>query len=406
MNSMNFEHPALILNGNVNGLWAARELGKHNISVQVVAKEKNQIALWSKYCEKRMLFPRYWSCQDLKRILRIVARINSKRVVVYPLSDMDALNLSRIKDDLPDDYFFVVGGKRAVETLINKRRFYHALDENNVEHPITFYPQGLMDAKKVGQDLIYPVFIRPSISELFGRVFGFHRKGFVANSYRELLDYYRLAKSNKLDVMFQEIIHGPAENSLQVEGYFNKESYSTGLFARQRLRIWPPDFGNSTFCVSVPLSDFSFEIKKITQFMKKIGYNGLASAEFKRDGKDGKYKLLEVNARPWLHFWLAAKCGVEIIFSSYLDAIGEKTETKQGYLVGIKSLGDVSQDMLASAKMIRERKLSYASWLCSFKGIRRLNNFEKNDLLPFFYNVFRFATGFLSLLRAFQTAMN
>jgi predicted ATP-grasp superfamily ATP-dependent carboligase len=390
LNSMNFAYPALLLNGNVNGLWIARELGKHNIGVQVVAKERHQIALWSKYCVKRLFFPGYWSCQDLERILRIAARTNSKRIVVYPLSDMDALNLSKIKDDLPDDYFFVVGSKSAAETLLNKRRFYQALSENNVEHPKTFCPQNLMDVKKIGKHLAYPIFVRPSISELFGRIFGWQRKGFIANSYRELLDYYRLAKSNKLDIMFQEIIHGPAENSLQVEGYFNKNSCPTALFARQRLRIWPPDFGNSTFCVSVPLSDFSFEIGKITQFIKKIGYNGLASAEFKRDGKDGKYKLLEINARPWLHFWLAARCGVEIIFASYLDAIGEKPQTKQEYLLGIKSLHNVSQDMRASAKMIRERKLGYVRWLYSFRGVRRLDTFEKNDMFPFFYSILGF----------------
>ena len=42
----------------------------------------------------------------------------------------------------------------------------------------------------------------------------------------------------------------------------------------------------------------------IGEFLKKIGYNGMMSADFKRDPADGRLKLLDVNVRLWLHFWL------------------------------------------------------------------------------------------------------
>jgi len=188
--------------------------------------------------------------------------------------------------------------------------------------------------------------------------------------------------------MFQEITPGPPNNSIQLEGYFKKNSGFIGIFARQRLRIWPPNFGNTTLCVSISPSQFNVEVKKITDFLKNIGYNGLASAELKKDARDGKYKLFEINARPWLHFWLSASCGIDILFLSYLDAVGEKIEYKQKYVTGLKSL-DFWSDIPASVKMILENDLTFRRWLSSLVRVKRFLYFDKTDPLPFIYTFYQ-----------------
>ena len=45
--------------------------------------------------------------------------------------------------------------------------------------------------------------------------------------------------------------------------------------------------------------------------------------EFKRDPRDGGYKLMEINARHWLWHSLAAACGVNLSYVAYRDAIGD-----------------------------------------------------------------------------------
>lgn len=395
VNNGKFKNPVLILGGNRNGLWVARELGKHGIDIHIVAEEKTNIAFQSKYCKKKVIVPGPWSCQELIRILRRMAQATTQRLVVYPITDMHALYLSKVKDYLPDDYYFVVGEKEATETLVNKRKFYQALDKNGVDHPTTHFPQDFESAKNIGKKVTYPVFVRPSITELFYRVFGY-RKGFVASSYGELLNYYRLATSGKVEILFQEIIPGPPTNSYQLEGYFNKEFCTNGLFARQRLRIWPLNFGNTTLCVSVPLSEFTSESKKVTEFIKNIAYHGLVSAEFKKDARDGKHKLLEINARPWRHFWLSTICGVDILFSSYLDAIGEKIPYYQEYAVGFKSLYFL-EDLNASAKMFSNGELGFLEWALSLKGVKRLTLFDKGDSFPLFRQLPKILFSYLSV---------
>ena len=116
------------------------------------------------------------------------------------------------------------------------------------------------------------------------------------------------------------------------------------------------DFGNTTLCVSISISTLSLENKKISSFLKNIKYNGLGSAEFKKDPKDGQLKLLEINARPWIHSWFSKRCGIDILFSSYLDAIGEKADLNQKYVIGIKSI-HLQNDLEASMHLINEASM-------------------------------------------------
>ena len=61
----------------------------------------------------------------------------------------------------------------------------------------------------------------------------------------------------------------------------------------------PPDFGNSSYMVSVPLQEAAGAVDTLRTIMGHTGFRGIFSAEFKRDADDGLFKLLEVNIRPW-----------------------------------------------------------------------------------------------------------
>jgi len=383
-----FKNPALILGGELAGLWAARILGRRGVDVYIVTGDAQDVALSSKYCKKKRVIAGPWDCQVLRKILREAARTTSKRLVVYPASDDLALNLSIIKDDLPDDFCFVVGERDAVETLVNKRRFYQVLKKNKVPHPVTYFPRDLADADRLASQISYPIFIKPSFTHLFNRAFGYEVKGFVANSRDELLKYYRLAASNAVDVLFQKIVSGAPPSFYQLEGFYNRECVPSILFARQAIRIWPLNFGTTTLCRSITLSDLAEESREISKFLQTIKYSGIMSADFKRDPADGRLKLLEINARLWLHFWLPTECGVDIVFASYLDALGEKVEGSHLYATGVKSL-HFPIDLKSSAKMIWLGELGFSEYTSSLLGKKVFAYFNRKDMLPFF----RFYTG-------------
>lgn len=380
-----FKDPVLIIGGGLAGLWIARILGKHGIPIYLLL-DGNDEAMFSKYCKESFVATGIRQNREtLKNFLRRMARSLTGRVVVYPTSDLDALNLSELKEEIVDDYHFVVGDKESVRILVNKKEFYKALERSGIEYPATCFPQSLEDARDIRTDLTYPVFIRPAITQLFNQAFRTNRKGLFAHSPRELVDHYKLARNHGLEVMFQEIIPGPPTNSYQLEGYYDMNYRATVLFARQRQRIWPLNFGNTTLCVSIPLARLAKEKETVDEFVRTIRYRGLMSAEFKKDSRDGTMKFLEVNARAWWHFWLASMCGVDIIFSSYLDAIGEKHEYAEEYRTGIRSMY-LLNDLKASMNMILKGSLGPSEWVSSLQGNTRFAFFQTEDLSPFVMN--------------------
>lgn len=85
--------------------------------------------------------------------------------------------------------------------------------------------------------------------------------------------------------------------------------------------MFPPDFGNSTCMISVPLRDVTGAVDTLETLFEATGYSGIFSAEFKLDERDGQFKILEMNCRPWWYIQFAAECGVDVAEMAYRDAL-------------------------------------------------------------------------------------
>ncbi|MGD8546045.1 MAG: hypothetical protein PVH12_07715, partial [Candidatus Bathyarchaeota archaeon] len=119
--------PVGVLGGGLTGLGVVRTLGRRGLDIYLAVDRKDQV-IFSRYCKESYIVPELRFNQTaLKKFLVRIGRRTSKRVVIYPTSDLDALNLSVLKEDLKDDYCFVVGDKEPVELLVNKTKFYKAL---------------------------------------------------------------------------------------------------------------------------------------------------------------------------------------------------------------------------------------------------------------------------------------
>ena len=59
-----------------------------------------------------------------------------------------------------------------------------------------------------------------------------------------------------------------------------------------------------------------------SRFCAALGFHGISQVEFKRDPRDGRYKLMEINPRLWQWHGLAAACGVDLPRIAYCDLLG------------------------------------------------------------------------------------
>jgi predicted ATP-grasp superfamily ATP-dependent carboligase len=122
-------------------------------------------------------------------------------------------------------------------------------------------------------------------------------------------------------------------------------------------------------------------IEELSQrFLRAINYNGLVEIEFKRDPRDGNYKLLDVNARTWGFHSIGSVSGVDfpyLLFSDQMQLATKPTRAKAG--VGwIRLLTDVPTALSDFA----HGSLSVGEYLRTLRAARTESVFSLADPLP------------------------
>jgi predicted ATP-grasp superfamily ATP-dependent carboligase len=106
------------------------------------------------------------------------------------------------------------------------------------------------------------------------------------------------------------------------------------MIARRRVRMDPPRLANTCSDVTIPLSDLDACMPALRTLLEATDYRGIFNVEFKLDERDGQFKVIELNPRP---FWLIGhieRAGVDLPWMSYLDAQELPVPTPPPYQVG------------------------------------------------------------------------
>ena len=93
------------------------------------------------------------------------------------------------------------------------------------------------------------------------------------------------------------------------------------------------EFGRaSTYVETIDLPLLEEYSKK---FLREINYYGLVEMEFKRDARDGKFRLLDVNGRTWGYHTVGQAAGVDFPALLFSDQMQEPVEPCRGK-VGVR----------------------------------------------------------------------
>lgn len=304
-----------------NSLGVVRAFGRRGISVIYLDYLGWRNATrYSKYITKCLKIPSPMESETgfIKALLDFGKQIKGQMMIV-PTGDSDVLALSKHKSELEKYYYLPIPTFETVQMLVNKKNFYKLLTKMNIPCPKTYFPENLIELQAMGQKMDYPYLIKPACTHLFAPAFG--SKNFVIHSRQELSQAIERLKDKNVEVVIQEII--PGKEIYMFYTYFNRESEPLAVCGYDKIRQFPDDFGSGSFCKS---SWRSSPINECIKLLKAIKYSGFAEPELKKDPRDNEYKLLEINARTTTENRLAAACGVDIEYISYLDAAGQSTK--------------------------------------------------------------------------------
>lgn len=380
---------AFVLDCHGTGLGVIRSLGRRGIPVIGFDQNPRQIGLFSKYC-KRIICPDIQDKEEeyVNFLLALGEQLNIKGVLI-PTADTDVLTISKHRGKLERYYKFPMAKLDVIEKLANKREFYKTIEKLNMPHPKTYFPSDISEVKQIGKEITHPYIVKPIFSANFSREFGV--KVFKVNSKEELIKAYTKATSSGYEVVIQEVIPGSDRNIYGVSSYLNSKSEPIGIFIYKKIRGYPESFGTCCLVESI----WEPELVKLgMQFLKNINYCGISEVEFKRDSRDNKFKFIEVNARTWWQNRLAARCGVDLSYIAYMDAIGGSVEKVISQRVGVKWLY-MFDDMRSSFESMSKGEISFIEYVNSLRGEKEYAIFAWDDPVPFFVSLFNLGSAVL-----------
>ena len=366
---------ALVVGGDFHGLAIVRSLGRRGIPVVVVDNE-HSIARFSRYTTHYLKVPGLQQeQQSVDCLLDIAKRMNLRGWVLYATRDEHVAAFSRHRKELSEWFRLPTPDWEVVKWAWNKWNTYQLAEKIGLCIPKTFCPRTLSELAAL--DVQFPVGVKPAVKEDF--FYATKAKAWRANSREELTALFARATEHSKgnEVLIQEIIPGDGHHQYSSCLFF-KDGRGIASMEARRWRQHPPEFGRAaTYVESIDHP----EVREMSvRFLKEINYYGLAEIEFKQDPRDGKFKLLDVNARTWGFHALGEAAGVDFSYLLFADQLGQSVPECHGS-AGVGWMRMVT-DFPYSMMGLMNRQLKWASYTDSLRHLGIESVYSREDFAP------------------------
>lgn len=225
------------------------------------------------------------------------------------------------------------------EKIMDKDIFYQMCAKHDVIYP-SLWSANIEAAQSFRDKIAYPAMIKPArIQDVKHLMAG--KKGWVVKSKDDFDAILPSIPPQAGTLLMQEIVPGPESNITLWCGYIDRSGNVRQRFTARKLRQYPAGFGSASLVQSEVCEETA---RSAETLLKKLGYKGIAAAEFKRHPETGELKIIEVNPRPSLWFSAATASGVPLVETAIAEASGQTlppvAQQKEGVVwrYGLKDL--------------------------------------------------------------------
>ncbi len=369
--------PAIVLGSHVMGLAVIRALAVMGVPIVVmVYDEREDMGYVSKYVTERMSVPHPEKSegQFIDALVKYAAYLGGGLLI--PTSDETLCAISRNKTLLERYYLVACTEWTITEQFIDKKHTYALADAIGVPAPKTMVPHSAEDVERYSGTVQYPCLLKPCQSHsYFDR---FKRKMTRVDNLQQMLAAYQEAADAGLEMMLQELIPGDDAHGVNYNSYFwNGEPLIE--FTAEKVRNAPPQFGSPRVAVSKHIPEVLEPGRKILQAM---GFYGFSCTEFKKDARDGIYKLMEVNGRHNRSGLLAVHCGINFPWIQYKHLVCGEWPVGCNYRAGVYWI-DIFRDVSYSVRCCRHEGYTLSQYLRPYRGPHVFAIWDKHDPKPF-----------------------
>lgn len=376
--------PALVFQVSyANGLGVIRDLGRAGVPVLGLDDNAESLGFSSRHAAG-MLCPSPKQDEDaFVGFLEELGRRLPQRGVLFPTHDEFIWPLSRHAQRLERWYRIPFARWDVMARLYDKREQLEAAWRAGIDTPRTAFIDRAADLEPAVAAVTYPAVLKPVDSLAFKLRF-----------HRHLIDIENPARLEEVwpdvsdlgTLMLQERIPGDDGELFTVGSYLDAESRPLAVFTGHKIRQHPTGAGSARLAVSEWDADLA---EAGLRLLRELSYHGVSQVEFKRDVRDGRYCLMEVNARHWMWHQLATACGVNLSLVAYSDAIG-KPFLAPRQMDGPRWVVATKDAPLAVREILR-RQLSPLEFARSLRGARVDGVLSLDDPVPGLRNIGRVA---------------
>jgi D-aspartate ligase len=295
--------------GWVNGLATIRSLGRAGIPVYALDYGSNELGFYSRYAEPVV-------CPDpMERELEFIQFLAdlgerlARPAPIFPSNDELLNAIAKHVHHLGDRFLYPFPSWDALSRIQDKRFQVERARALGIPVPHT--------STDPTEEFDFPVLGKPADPAGFWR--SFREKSFRCENRPELAEAFERALPYGPHV--QELIPGGDDQLYTFGSYVAQDGTLLGSFSGRKLRQTPPGTGTCRVAEAIWVDEV---VEQGLAFVRGLGFHGISQVEFKRDPRDGRYKLMEINPRLWQWHGLATACGVDLPVIAYLDAIGQR----------------------------------------------------------------------------------
>lgn len=371
---------AVVLGMFETGLGVVRSLGRNGIKVYGFDFKKD-IAFYSRYVKAKICpHPLNEEKQFIQQLI-FFGKKQHQKPVLFITSDDFLISVSRNKKELEEYFLINLSENILIESVADKYEQYKLAKSAGIELPQTFALRKTKEINAVSNELHYPAIIKGLDVNFWRKNISGSIKGFEILTKSEFI-----VKANELlrkntECLAQEIIQGPDTNHYKFCTYFSRKGEMLLGFTLQKIRQNPIRFGVGSVVQSIQYDKL---FKTGEKLFKTINYKGVGSAEFKLDEKDGKLKLIEINARYWQQNALPDVCGMNFPLTDYLEMTDQNPESNFIFTPDIKWV-NIYMDFDSFLKYRKRKELTLKQWIKSLKGNKIYSDLARDDIKPFSY---------------------
>ena len=302
--------PAVVVGvGWATGVSAIRSLGRAGIRVLAVDHRRSAIGFRSRYARARLSPDRVEQKEAFVDFLVSLGESLGAPAPIFPTHDEDLNLIAQSRERLGERFLYPFPAWETLEPIQSKRHQLERARELGVAVPET--------RDEPTEDLGFPVLVKPSNPTGFRR--RFDRQAFRCETPDELAEAF--AQAGPYDPLVQEFVPGGDDELYTLGSYLGTDGEALGVFSGRKLRQTPPRVGTCRVGESVWVDAV---VEQGLTLLRGLRFHGLSQVEFKRDPRDGSFKLMEVNPRLWQWHELATACGVDLPRIAYCDLVGAR----------------------------------------------------------------------------------